>query len=60
MTVTIDEHTLKEQWQERDHEHQKDADDAASNPIKDGNKVVTALLSTNHLTRRSILADSEL
>lgn len=58
--ATSNEHTLEEQWQERDHENQENTDDTAPNPVKDRNKVITTLLATNHLTRGSILADPEL
>lgn len=38
--------TLQEQRQERNHEHQENANDAAANPVKDGNEVVATGLST--------------
>ena len=59
-------HTLEEQRQESDEEHQEDGDDTPLNPVKDRNKVITSrsLLTAQHvalcvyLTYRQFLVQS--
>ena len=53
-------HTCQEQRQKCDDKHQEDRDDAASNPVKDWDKIIASRLSTYNIARRINLADREL
>ena len=44
--------TLKEQQQERNHEHQKDRIDAPLNPVKHRHKLITSALIRDELSLR--------
>ena len=52
--------TLKEQREESDHEDEEDTDDAAVDPVEDGDKVIASGLSTNELPGIRVLADDQL
>jgi hypothetical protein len=54
-------HTLEEQRQESDEEHQEDRDDTPLNPVKDRNKVITScsLLTAQHVALRVYLTDRQ-
>ena len=51
--------TLQEERHESDHEHQEDTDDAAMDPIEDGDKIVATRLTTNGLALAVVLANRE-
>lgn len=53
------EHTLEEEGQESDHEHEENTNDATVNPAEDRVEVVAARYS-DKLPSRSILADCQL
>lgn len=55
-------HTLEEEGQEGDEEHQEYGDDAPFNPVKDRDKVITScpLLTTQHVALRVYLTDRQL
>ena len=53
-------HTLQEQRQEGNEEHDEDTDDATTNPIEDGCQVVAAVKSTNELSSGSVLTNQQL
>jgi hypothetical protein len=48
-------HTLNEQRQEGNHEHQEDTDDATMNPVEYGRQVVAAVHARQNSTSGSIL-----
>ena len=54
------EHTLQEQRQEGDEEHQEDGDDTPADPLKDRDEVVAPSLSTEYLAIGVDLADEQL
>ena len=54
------EHTLQEQRQEGNEEHQEDGDDTAANPLEDRDEVVAARLSAENVALCVDLTDSEL
>ena len=56
----VEQHTLHEQRQECDEEHQEDRDNAVLDPVKDRNEVVAAVLSGKGVATRVDLADGEL
>ena len=45
-------HTLQEQRQERNHEHQKDGIDTSLNPVKHRHKLITTALVRDELSLR--------
>lgn len=42
-------HTLQEQGQESNEEHQEDRDDAAPDPVEDGDEVIASWLTANDI-----------
>ena len=52
--------TLQEEWQECNEEHQEDRNDATPNPVKHGNEVVTAWLSSYNIALRINLTNGQL
>lgn len=52
--------TLKEEGQERNHEDQENTNNAAPDPFKDGDEIVTTRLTTNELAGIRVFANPDL
>ncbi len=60
VNTQVEKHTLHEQWQESDEEHQEDRNNTVLDPIEHWDEVVAARLSRKNVALRVNLADGQL